>query len=246
MTLREVETVVEAPPPRTSVSPWDWSDILLSVPLAFLLASAISFGLVTVIVPLIPLQDHDLRNAVGKFLLQFSLYAGVVGAVLLLVTVRRHASLRTLGWRPVALRWVLLAVPLAMAAYLLVVIAGALGNELFPQAHNGQPKAVRDAFGHYQGLAVVAVSVIAPLAEETLFRGFIYGWLRGRVPLAMAVAISALVFAAAHAELALLVPIFVLGCLLALVYERSGSLVPGAIVHAIFNLIGVVLIFSTS
>jgi membrane protease YdiL (CAAX protease family) len=37
----------------------------------------------------------------------------------------------------------------------------------------------------------------------------------------------------------------VLGCLLALVYERSGSLLPGMIIHAVFNLIGVTLIFSS-
>jgi membrane protease YdiL (CAAX protease family) len=65
------------------------------------------------------------------------------------------------------------------------------------------------------------------------------------VPLWAAVALSALIFALAHAELALLVPIFVLGCLLALVYQRSGSLLPGMIIHAVFNLIGVTLIFSS-
>jgi hypothetical protein len=244
---RGIETVAGTPPaaPRT-VSAWDWSDVLLSVPLAVLLAFAISFGLVTVIIPLIPTQDHDLRTAVGKFLLQLSLYGGVVGSVVLLVTTRRHARLRDLGWRPVPVQWVLLAVPLAAGAYILVVVAGAIGNQLFPSAHNGQPQAVRDAFGHYQLLAVVAVSVIAPVAEETLFRGFLYGWMRGRMPQMAAVALSALIFALAHAELALLVPIFVLGCLLALIYERSGSLVPGAIIHALFNLIGVLLIFSTT
>jgi hypothetical protein len=64
------------------------------------------------------------------------------------------------------------------------------------------------------------------------------------VPPWTAVAVSALVFALAHGELALLAPIFVLGCLLAVVYERSGSLYPGMVIHALFNLIGVTLIFS--
>ncbi|MGH7747003.1 MAG: lysostaphin resistance A-like protein, partial [Candidatus Dormibacteria bacterium] len=234
---------VEAPPQTGSEagherSAWDWTDVLLSVPLTVLLGSVLGFGLVAVIVPFIPAHDQELRTAVAKFLVQFSLYAGVVASVVGLVSLRRHASLRTLGWRPVATRWLLGAVPLALAAYVLVVIAGLVGNSLFPQAHNGQPKAVRDAFGHYQLLAVVAVSLIAPFAEETLFRGFLFGWLRGRIPLWAALALSALVFSLAHGEVALLVPIFVLGCLLALVYERSGSLIPGMVIHAIFNLIG--------
>jgi membrane protease YdiL (CAAX protease family) len=202
------------------LSPWDWTDVLLSVPLTVVLGTALGFGLVAIVVPFLPAHDHELRNAVAKFLVQFSLYAGVVGAVVGLVVLRRHASLRTLGWRPVSTRWLVGAVPLALAAYVLVVFAGVVGNGLFPQAHNGQPKAVRDAFGHYQLLAVVAVSLIAPFAEETLFRGFLYGWLRGRVPLWAAVALSALVFA-------------------------LGSLLPGMIIHAVFNLIGVTLIFSS-
>jgi membrane protease YdiL (CAAX protease family) len=227
------------------LSRWDWTDVLLSVPLAVVLIGAIQFGLAAVTLPLMPQHDHELRTAVTRFLSGFSLYAGVVGAVVLLVVGRRRTPVSALGWRPASTRWLLLAIPLALAGYVLVVIAGVIGNLLFPHAHNGQPQAVRNAFGHYQLLAVVAVSVIAPIAEETFFRGFLYGWLRRRVPLWAAVALSALVFSAAHAELALLIPIFVLGCLLALVYERSGSLLPGMIIHAVFNLIGITLIFAS-
>jgi uncharacterized protein len=227
------------------LSPWDWTDVLLSVPLAVVLIGAIQLGLAGVTLPLMPQHDPELRTAITRFLSGLSLYAGVVGAVVLLVVGRRRAPLSALGWRPASTRWLLLAIPLALAGYVLVLIAGVIGNLLFPHAHNGQPQAVRDAFGHYQLLAVVAVSVIAPIAEETFFRGFVYGWLRRRAPLGAAVMLSALVFSAAHAELALLIPIFVLGCMLALVYEHSGSLLPGMIIHAVFNLIGVTLIFAS-
>ncbi len=228
------------------LSPWDWTDVLLSLPIALVLVGAVTLGLAAVTVPLLPQHDQELRTAISRFLSSLSLYGGVVGAVLLLVTARRRAPVSTLGWRPVSTRWLLLALPLALAAYVLVMLAGAVGSQIFPQAHNGQPQAVRDAFGHYRVLAVVAVSVIAPVAEETFFRGFLYGWLRRRVPLWAAVTLSALVFSAAHAELALLIPISVLGCLLALVYERSGSLLPGMIIHGVFNVIGVTLIFASS
>jgi membrane protease YdiL (CAAX protease family) len=233
----------EAPPERPPLSPWTWTDVVLAVPLSVGLAFLVAFGLLATIVPLLPPHDHELRNAVTNLLVQASLYAGGVGAVVGLVK-RRQAPLRTLGWAPVPARWVAGAVPLALLAYVLVIIAGILGGALFPHAHNNQPTAVRGAFGHYLPLAVIAVSLIAPFAEETLFRGFLFGWLRGRVPLWLAVAISSLVFALAHGELALLLPTFTLGCLLALIYHRSGSLWPGMIVHGVFNLVGVTLILS--
>lgn len=225
-------------------SPWDWTDVLLALPLTLVIGAALGFGLEAVVLPFLPLHDSQLRTAVAKFVAQLALYAALVASVVGLVTVRRRATLQALGWRPVAHRWLVWTIPLAIAAYVLVVIAGVIVDQLIPQAHNGQPQAVRDAFGQYHLLAVVAVSVIAPFAEETLFRGFIYGWLRGRVAPWMAISVSALVFALAHGELALLAPIFVLGCLLAVVYERSGSLYPGMVIHALFNLIGVTLIFS--
>ncbi len=242
-----VETRPEAVPEAgREPSAWDWTDVLLSLPIAVVLWGAIGLGLSAVSLPLLPLQSAALHTAISRFLSELSLYAGVVGAVAVLVTGRRRVPMSALGWRAAPTRWLLLALPLALAGYVVVVLAGIVGNVLFPHAHNGQPQAVRDAFGHYQLLALVAVTVIAPVAEETFFRGFLYGWLRHRVPLWAAVTLSALVFAVAHAELALLIPIFVLGCLLALVYERSDSLLPGMIIHALFNTIGLFLIFGST
>lgn len=232
---------VEAPPPR---SPWTWTDIVLSVPLTVVLATAILLAVLAPLSPLLRELDIGTRTAVTSLISQAALYAGAVAAVAGLVHLRRHSPLRMLGWTPVPARWLLSALPLALAAYLLVILAGAAGHVLFPHAQNGQPTLVRGAFGHHLLIAVVAVSVVAPFAEETCFRGFLFGWLRGRVPFWVAVVISALVFAAAHGEWALIVPTFALGCLLAVVYQRSGSLYPGMLIHAMFNLVGVTLILT--
>ena len=59
-------------------------------------------------------------------------------------------------------------------------------------------------------------------------------------------ALSALVFGLAHLQPVVLIPLFLLGCMLAVVYERSGSLLPGIALHGLFNLVGVTLIFSTT
>jgi membrane protease YdiL (CAAX protease family) len=65
----------------------------------------------------------------------------------------------------------------------------------------------------------------------------------------LSVVVSSLVFALAHSfsvggSILLLGPsLFIAGVALALVYERSRSLVPGMVLHASFNLIAVVAIF---
>jgi membrane protease YdiL (CAAX protease family) len=241
---------IEAPPAARSEagrrpSPWTLSDVVLSLPLGIALWLALGFGLVTTIIPVLPQHDHDLRTAVSSFLVSVSFYGGVVGAVVGLVTLHRHAPLGALGWRAASLRWVTAAVPLAVAAYVLVVLVGGLQNALVPADHCGQARDVLRAYPGHHSLAVILVALVAPAAEETFFRGFLFGWLRGRVPMWSAVAVSALVFALAHLQAVVLIPLFLLGCLLAVVYERSGSLLPGMAVHALFNVVGITLIFST-
>lgn len=86
------------------------------------------------------------------------------------------------------------------------------------------------------GLAVVA----APVAEELIFRGCLYGALRksgGRVP---AIVVSSVLFALIHGHLPSLPGLIVLAVGLALVYERCGSLWAPISMHASFNALTIV------
>lgn len=82
---------------------------------------------------------------------------------------------------------------------------------------------------------VVAVVVVAPVAEELFFRGLLYGWLRARLPVPAAVAIAAVLFSVAHFQPGLLLPLAVVGAGLCLLYERSRSLWVPAAAHAALN-----------
>lgn len=90
-----------------------------------------------------------------------------------------------------------------------------------------------------QGLAhrieFLALAVIAaPLFEEFIFRGLIYGGLRrSMTPLAAAL-FSAGVFAIVHPPQSM-VPVFVLGFCAALAYERTGALLAPMLAHAVYN-----------
>ncbi|GAB4284572.1 MAG: hypothetical protein Kow0067_06620 [Coriobacteriia bacterium] len=82
---------------------------------------------------------------------------------------------------------------------------------------------------------VLLALVIAPLAEEALFRGVIYAGLRDRHGELVGLVVSSGVFAAFHFELYVFAPIFVLGLLLGRIVSLRRSLWPAVIAHALFN-----------
>jgi membrane protease YdiL (CAAX protease family) len=81
------------------------------------------------------------------------------------------------------------------------------------------------------------VCVVAPLAEEMFFRGFLFGALRKR-GLILALLVSGTAFGLAHvasSPIGFIVPLAALGVILALLYERTGSLWPSIALHALNN-----------
>jgi membrane protease YdiL (CAAX protease family) len=86
-------------------------------------------------------------------------------------------------------------------------------------------------------LAVVVVGVIAPFAEEVFFRGFVYRCFRARWGPTLGALTSAALFAAIHVHPVGLLPIFFIGCVLAYLYERTGTLVAPITLHAMNNII---------
>ncbi len=92
------------------------------------------------------------------------------------------------------------------------------------------------------GIALLAVTavIVAPFAEETFFRGFMFQGIRKRIGFAWAAIISAALFALAHMSVEALVPIFLLGLMLAWLYYKTKSIWPCIIVHAAYNSIAVI------
>lgn len=84
-------------------------------------------------------------------------------------------------------------------------------------------------------LAVVAVVLVGPFAEELAFRGVIAGALRQRFGTRVAIVGSAAVFSLYHVTPWALVPTFLLGMALAwLAFDRK-TLWPAIVLHALYN-----------
>lgn len=80
--------------------------------------------------------------------------------------------------------------------------------------------------------------VFAPIFEEMAFRGLLYATLRRRLAFFPAAIVSTSIFALAHGySLIGFISVFWSGFLWAWIYERTGSLIPGMVAHAMNNLL---------
>jgi membrane protease YdiL (CAAX protease family) len=89
-------------------------------------------------------------------------------------------------------------------------------------------------------LTGVALCLSAPIVEEIFFRGFLYRSLRNRLPVLPAALIIGVVFALGHTQYPLVerpqqAAFGIIACLL---YERSGSLLPGIALHVLIDASG--------
>jgi membrane protease YdiL (CAAX protease family) len=90
------------------------------------------------------------------------------------------------------------------------------------------------------GVAVLMLVIVAPVAEELIFRGLGFAAL-GQV----AVPVTSLLFAIAHGLPSLLVEVAVAGLVLAEIRRRTDSVLPGMGVHMAFNGLALVVAFLT-
>jgi membrane protease YdiL (CAAX protease family) len=184
--------------------------------------------------------DPDLKDLGAVLIAQALLTAALIGTAIYIA--RRpepladvRTALRRLGWRPFK--------PVALAQMLLVLLSFyavvAIYSVVITQPNQED---IGSDLGLDRGvllasIAVFLICVVAPIAEETFFRGFLYGGLRQRFSQIPASTMSGLVFGLVHAPTGIttVIPLAVFGIGLALLYERTGSIWPGIIAHAINN-----------
>lgn len=222
-------TDVGAPPrPLFPYSNWGPLAAVLGVFLA--LGTGIVFGVPAVVV------DHpengDLSSWANAFV-QLGTAAGFL-MVPMLIAARRGATsfseaLSRLGvrrFRPSALKWMAAAI----GAYLAFAVVYGI---LIGEPHQDD---IADKLGAIP-VQVFLIVVAAPISEEVCFRGMLFGGLRERWPRIAAALLSAVVFGGLHATTGVTAvpPLIFFGFALALLYEKTGSIVPGILLHMLNN-----------
>lgn len=116
-------------------------------------------------------------------------------------------------------------------------------SQLFPPelGRSSTFEIIKNGGFYAQALLITGTVILAPLFEEYLFRGLIYDSMRARFGVYLAIFLSAVVFMAFHLieyynYWVGLSAIFVLGIFLAVIRERSGSILNPIICHASYNL----------
>lgn len=92
-------------------------------------------------------------------------------------------------------------------------------------------------------LAFLTLVVVAPIAEETLFRGYLYGKLKSSVPAIWAAVSTSLLFAIAHLQLNVGLDVFVLSLFLCGLRSLTGSIWSGVLVHMLKNGVAYFILF---
>ena len=79
--------------------------------------------------------------------------------------------------------------------------------------------------------------VYSPILEEIFFRGLLFNFLKRRLRMWPAIVLSAAIFACAHVTLGATLQLGLLGVVLAVAYQQTGSLLLSIGTHACFNLV---------
>ena len=91
--------------------------------------------------------------------------------------------------------------------------------------------------------AFLSLVVVAPFAEEVLFRGYLLGKLRKHGPLWLAVLITSALFALVHFQWNVALDVFALSLVLCALRVISGSLWPSILLHMLKNGIAFYFLF---
>lgn len=184
--------------------------------------------------------------------------AGQIGAIFYLVKTKQR-SFADLGFdvRPSDARFILLGFGLQIA---LTLLLEPLMRELVP---DGNPQALGPILSEVSGTAakllfVLAIALLAPVAEELLFRGMLTYTLAARKGSVFGLLVGSLVFAVLHATslsgdnaeaivkaaVVTLPALFVVGLVLGSIALRFKRLGPSIFTHVGFNAVAVIVILT--
>lgn len=211
---------------------WSPTDGLIALALAL----GFTFGAGVILIALLTIAGvsdptEGPSIALPATLLQQAAFAG---SALFIASQSGHLSAARFGLTGFKLSAVGLSVA-ALIAYYAFTFLYAL---IFEPPKDDLPKSL--GIEGSTALAVIAgvlIIGIAPFVEELFFRGFLYKALKNGIGVWPGALASGAVFGLVHLKPAFFVPLAVLGVILALLYQRTGSIWPCIAVHAANNAI---------
>ena len=218
-------------PPKQSFPYSNWGPAVAVLGVFLALVVGIILGIPAVIIDH-PSSEGDLSSTANAFV-QFATALGFLIVPIVIASrggLPLPEALRRLGVRhfrvPSALLWMVVAVVAYLAiAFLYAVLIG-----------EPEQEDIAESFGTVP-VQVLLIVVAAPVSEEVCFRGMLSGGLRERWPRFAAALIGGLIVGGLHAVtgLSAVPPLMVFGVVLCLLYEKTGAIWPGIMLHMLNN-----------
>lgn len=155
--------------------------------------------------------------------------------------IEEHGLRRLMEWKDIGIGLGALVVYMLGSGLLLT-----LGQFLLTGVNWEQEQVleVGRVFGSDLVLAFVLLVVLIPIAEEWIFRGFLYGGLRARkLPVWASALVVSVLFGLGHGQLNVGIDTFVLSYVACIAREATGTIWPGVVLHMLKNFIAFSLLY---
>lgn len=200
------------------------------------------------LVDAIPGLTDLFATTIGQLVANGLVYALVVILVIIPIWIKRDSTYvkRILGIDRRPTRSIVWLPFLLWAAYMGATIIAAYITQFFPWIDGTQEQGVG-----FENLsqpieyvaAFVALVVLPPIAEELLFRGYLFGRLRERFGFWLTTFVVSVLFGLVHLQWNVGIDVAVLSVFLCYLRERTGSVWAGMVLHAIKNGLAYFILF---
>ncbi|WP_461466703.1 lysostaphin resistance A-like protein [Parvimonas micra] len=114
-------------------------------------------------------------------------------------------------------------------------------ESIFPTSKENYQQTIQSIISSHI-VSLIDFCIFAPILEELLMRGFILNGLSVNYGIIVALLISSILFALLHFNIAQIIPSFICGIILGLIYLYTGSILSCIFAHMGYNLISYIMI----
>lgn len=136
--------------------------------------------------------------------------------------------------------------PIGYIASIVIAMGLTAVFKLFPWFEASEAQDLGYSFymqGVERGIAFIALAIVAPIMEEIIFRGFLYGKLRIKTPKWLAIFITSLIFGLIHLQWNVGISVFAMSIVTCTLREITGTIYAGMLVHIINNGVAFFLVY---
>lgn len=219
---QQQDNSITPPPPPPVPATWSANDTWLGLALLILTVLGYAFGVSQ-------LEATPSLNTLSIALFEFLLLIPIA-----IIFLWRKVSWQALGLKRFDNKDLALGCGLLIMIYFVTIINNLLMIALGVAV---QVETITEMFNEMDSPFIFAISTVflAPFTEELFFRGFLFKGLREKYGWVNALMFSSIIFALFHGQLATLLPTFLLGALFAYMFQKTGSVLPGMLLHFSIN-----------